>query len=539
MSAKPTARTRSRTDPAVVVDLQLPVGVDEWPGRRADALTDDLRGRSADLLHDLGVPGDPQVTVRFVDPSGLVHADCYDVSIDGRPCRVDLSAPLDRSPAAMAARVADTLYYNRTLFATERLARSIAPDATNGKAVRLLARAFAQGLDVAAVRAVAQTLKTGGWNGPRWADRVDALLALHMARVITVELGRGQYDAVLATPQERIDEMLSMMRDGLFYELGIRFSAIRITASDQLADAQFQARINCLRGPVHEGLAPDEVLVNDIPDRLELLGVTARAATNPANDRPCALVAAADGPRCEQAGLTTWDAAGYVVLSLAGALRRHAAELFSSAQCETTLRRLDQAFPMPVFNVLERFALGELREVLQALLREGVSIRDLRSVLEALLETEGSLDVDYSKYVVLFARDAHPLLEPSHLDRALPQDLVESVRLALRRQITHQHTRGGSTIVAHLLSPELEERIVTTDTEPLSDAERRKLLSAIRADVHFAGRRAESPVVLTTVPVRRRLRALTELEFPFLSILSYNELAADVNIQPIGRITLD
>jgi type III secretion protein V len=309
---------------------------------------------------------------------------------------------------------------------------------------------------------------------------------------------------------------------------------VQFVLSDALEPTQFRTRINGLAGPIHQGLTPAELMVNEVPDVLKRRNIDGRPAINPANRQAVSLIDATDGAACESVGYTTWDTAGYVILTLAADLRGQAVALFGSAQVETTLRRLAEAFPMPVFNVMERFTISEIGGVLRALLAENVSIRDLRSILEALLETAEPVDVDYGKHIVLFARDVHPILNRREPGHATVQELAENVRVALRRQISHQQARGGWTLTVHLLSAALEARVSRAVREPLDDDERRALFGAIRAAT-AKGAGAEA-VILTTVPVRGALQALIALEFPGLAVLSYNELRPDLNIQPLGRI---
>jgi hypothetical protein len=105
--------------------------------------------------------------------------------------------------------------------------------------------------------------------------------------------------------------MLTMMSDGLFYELGLNYSLL-VYEAEPLAQGCFRLKINDMQLPVMSSLGQDEILVNDTADRLRLLQVEARPAINPANGAECGIVSSAvrDQQFFEQQGLSTWNADG-------------------------------------------------------------------------------------------------------------------------------------------------------------------------------------------------------------------------------------
>jgi type III secretion protein V len=338
---------------------------------------------------------------------------------------------------------------------------------------------------------------------------------------VALEVGAGLAPCVDDSPGGRrfLAELVPMMRDGLFHELGVRVPGVRVRASDELAPGAYSILVHEV--PVASGaVPPGRVLVNDTPERLGLLGLAGEAALNPANGCECAWIPAASAALAEQAGLSTWDPAGYLVLHLAAALRRNAAELVGIQEAQELLEQLEQLSPaLARETVPKAVSLVQLTDVLRRLVEEGVSIRDLRAILHALAEW-GPLEPD-------------PVL------------LTEHVRAALRRAITHRYTRGTGVLVVYLLDPLLEDTLraglqpgpggATLVLEPELT---RAILAAVRAEVGGAPGSAQTPVVLTSVELRRYVRKLLELELPHVAVLSYQELSADTSVQPIARIAL-
>ena len=318
-----------------------------------------------------------------------------------------------------------------------------------------------------------------------------------------------------------LGEMIPMMRDGLFYELGVKFPGIRVRGNEtDLAQGSYIILINEV--PVASGnVALDKVLVNDTVDRLTLLNIQGEETINPANGSECAWIPRQFASVAEQAGLTTWDATGYMVLHLSSVLRKHAAEFVGIQEVQNMLEQLEQAFPALVREVVPKAVSPfQLTDIIRRLVEEEISVRDLRSILQALAEW-GQVESD----TVM---------------------LTEYVRNALKRYISHKFTRGGNTLVVYLLDPQIEEtvRAAIQHTQSgsylaLEPEITQEMLTATRNEVGNLPPTAQNPVILTTMEIRRYFRKLVELEFPHLAVLSYQELSPDMNIQPIARISLD
>ncbi len=140
-----------------------------------------------------------------------------------------------------------------------------------------------------------------------------------------------------------LGEMIPMMRDGLFYELGVRFPGIRVRGNEtDMPPGSYLIMLNEI--PLVMGtVSQDKVLVNDTVERLRLLNIDGEPATNPANGNECAWVDAQYQEVAEQAGLTTWDAAGYIVLHLSSVLRKNGAEFVGIQETMNMLEQLEQA----------------------------------------------------------------------------------------------------------------------------------------------------------------------------------------------------
>jgi type III secretion protein V len=337
--------------------------------------------------------------------------------------------------------------------------------------------------------------------------------------------------------------MWRLMIDGLFWEHGVIYRVTGMQRDPTLAAPWFRIAWNDLITPPARGLSTGEFLVNDTIERLSLLvdaGVEPRAvAFNPANGNECARIRGSETARktCEQAGLTTWGPQGCLILAVTAEIRPNAGAFVTthlSAFCEAQLER---AFPELVREARARFTREDLTQILRCLSDEGIAVRDLRAILEALLSIIGVTTVDVGRDIVFTGRTGliYPVPEGQSRADLRPADYADAVRMALKRYISHKYSRGSGTLVVYLLDPAWEAKL--SGKEPLAPAERQELLEAMAAEFGALARRAPAAVILTTHYARRRLHGIMQYDFPGVAVLSYQELAPDINIQPIARIS--
>ena len=314
-------------------------------------------------------------------------------------------------------------------------------------------------------------------------------------------------------------ELIPFMRDGLFVELGVRFPGVRARGNASLPPGAYQVQINEV--PVVTGqVTLGHILVNDTVDRLKLMNIQGFEAINPATRQPAAWVPEEHRDTLEAAGLTTWDVPGYMILHTAAVLRRNAREFVGVQETQTMLEQLEKAFPAIVKEVVPKVVnVLKLTDILQRLVEEEISIRDLRGILQALAE-----------YAQVEA------------DNVM---LTEHVRAAQRRYISHKYARGTGTLVVYLLDPNIEEAIRGSVKRTSAGAHlalepelAQEIVQAVRSECGHLPPSAQRPVILTAMDIRRYVRKLLEYEFnPSFSVLSYQELSPELNIQPVARIS--
>lgn len=504
------------------------------------------------LIEDLDLPAQSLLSLNFSNSTRETGHSLFQISINDKKCRIPLSLRSNKQNdyRRLASTIIEIIQCNRELLITSTISRlaselyisesnSPLQNLSSGDFQKLITTMTKRGFRLG--RCKDYTLESDTESEDRhFLHYFDSLIKDVNTTSIRVSYNK-EYHELVQSSKEHFDEMCSMMQDGLFYELGIAFPKIVWEIDNNLKSDEFQFKINDLRYPIAFGLGPGKFLVNDTVDRLLLLNVKGEKAINPANDVECAIISKSDVEHCESAGLTTWDSLGYLILYVSSQLRKRAGSFLTKDVVENDLDSLRLAFPALVDSALSKHDLFNLTWILRDLLDEGISIRDLRSILDNLLMINGITHVDFSKYIVFYPEGTY--LVPSDV-RVIGDleftDYSNYIRAtALKRPLSYKYTRGGNTLVVYLLDPKLEDRIRDLRGGMPSETAHNEIIGAIYDEVGNLPPTAQNPVILTSYEIRSEFRKLIEVEFPQLAVLCYQELSADMNIQPIARIGLN
>ena len=343
--------------------------------------------------------------------------------------------------------------------------------------------------------------------------RGDTSIELRMSHAYLCELTSSD-------PAAQQSATFSSVYDALFYDLGWKLPRFRFVADDRLAPRTIVLRCKRIELPAFQGLAPGERALDREPAPGE------RAALHPARSRAVAVVAAPAGD-----GAPSWGPLPWIALHLTHELRRHCWLYVHHDAVRGLLERTAEIWPVLVESARRRFSIAAITQVLRLLIAEGVSIRNFRAILQCLCDYD-CIVADQHELIVFDDRLAVPraLADDEH-DRA--DHVAAFVRSGLKRQISHQHTRGGNTLAVFLLDRSIEQAYAGGAPRPAIEE---RLLRGLRAELDAQARDAPPPAILTTADVRPHLRAAIADEFPEVHVLAYSELSPELNIQPIARL---
>ena len=339
---------------------------------------------------------------------------------------------------------------------------------------------------------------------------------------------------------QKLKEILALMRDGLFYELGVMTPNVRIETSNMLEPHQFKFTINGIESSVIEGLEFNQFLVNDSAARLTFYEISGKDTLNPANGNQAAVVKNENNALqlCLAGGWTTWGPAGYLVLTLSAEVRKHAASFQTTTLTKYMVQVLQPSFPDLFDTVLKRFSIEQLTELFKNQLDEGISIRDLRATLEGLLSVTSTTGVDMGRYIVFLpqGQNLYPLLGDPGLQALTMDNYTDAVRMSLKKYISNKYRRGASSLLVYLMDPQAEKRFADI-SRPLSDEEKVSFMDAVESELRSRSALPQSATILTSMEVRRAIRNALKERFFNLAVISYQELSPETNIQPLARIS--
>jgi flagellar biosynthesis protein FlhA len=342
-------------------------------------------------------------------------------------------------------------------------------------------------------------------------EKVETLLALDP---LELEVGYNLIPLVDTAQGGDLLNRIRLIRRQFATELGFVVPSVRIRDNLQLKPSTYAVKIRGLSIAGGDIMVGHYLAMNPGTATEPLAGVP---TAEPTFGLPAQWITSADRERAQLLGYTVVDPSSVVATHLSEIIRRHARELLGRQEVQSLLDHLKPTHPSVVEALVPQFLpLGTVQKVLQNLLAEGVSIRDLVTILEVLA-------------------DAAATTKDSLL-------LTEHARQALGRSICRGLTREDGVLKVFTLSPSLEALL----TDALADGDQGRYLAleprtaqaiieALAATVAKAPSDT-TPVILCAAGVRPHLRRLTERYLPHLAVLSYNEIGPEFTLKAVAMV---
>ena len=334
---------------------------------------------------------------------------------------------------------------------------------------------------------------------------------------LELEVGYGLINIVDADQNGDLLERITNIRKQFALDYGIIVPPLRIRDNLELKPGDYQLLLKGVQigqGTLMVGhlLAMDPGNVSDpvagIPTKEPAFGLDALWITARQKDD------------ATFAGYTVVDLSTVIATHLTELVRAHAQELIGRQELQQLLDALKATAPKVIEDVIPNLLpVGAVLKVLKNLLREGVSIRDLKTILEALAEAA-----------------------PTQKD---PQLLTEHVRTALARSLTKKLVGPGGELGLITLDRHIEESIAAgilqTDQGQQLSLEPdfvRKLIAELNQWVVEALQTSSTAVILCSPMIRHHLKTLVDRFIPGVIVLSHNEITPNVNVKSLGTVTL-
>ncbi|MEY9181763.1 MULTISPECIES: type III secretion system export apparatus subunit SctV [unclassified Bradyrhizobium] len=314
--------------------------------------------------------------------------------------------------------------------------------------------------------------------------------------------------------KDELEESISRVSRLVSADLGITIPRIPAQIGESLSSSQFRVDVDSV--PVERDVInPGHLALNDDVANIELSGIPFQQ--DPETNR--VWIEERHAAALKAAGIGYHRLSEVLALRLHSTLTRYAQRLVGIQETRQLLARMEQEYPDLVKEVLRTATVPRIAEVLRRLLDEGIPIRNTRLLLEALAEWS--------------EREQNAVL------------LTEYVRATLKRQICFRYANAHRVVVAFIIERESEEIIRGAVRETavgpylvLDEWQSEKLLAQFR-QIHATIAQSKSqPVVLGSMDIRRFVRGFLTRNGIDLPVLSYQDLAADFTVQPIGSVKL-
>ncbi|HEX8206702.1 MAG TPA: flagellar biosynthesis protein FlhA [Solirubrobacteraceae bacterium] len=311
-------------------------------------------------------------------------------------------------------------------------------------------------------------------------------------------------------------QRVGAVRRQIASELGTVIPSVRIHDEMGLASHEYVLKVRGSEVARGRTMAGHQLALDPGDAVGQLNGVP---TTEPAFGLPAVWIADQQRAEAEALGYTVVDPESVIVTHLTESIRGHVADLLTRQDTRALLDQLKEVTAAVVEEVVpELLSVGAIQRVLQALLREGVSIRDLGAIVEAVGDR------------ARLTRD--------------PSLLAEYARQALGRTILAAHLDDEHKLRAISLDPAVEAEVSqsiaqTPDGEYLAMEPTRAqaLVRSLSAQSEQAVQRGRRPVLICSSRTRRHLRRLVEQALPQLSVCAYNEIAPGISVETIGVVT--
>lgn len=347
----------------------------------------------------------------------------------------------------------------------------------------------------------------------RQPENVNSLLQVDP---IELEFGYGIIPLADVNQGGDLLDRVVMIRRQIALELGTVVPIIRLRDNIQLNPNQYIIKIKGIQVSEGEILFDHYMAMNPGYVEEEITGIP---TFEPSFHLPAIWITEGQRERAESMGYTVVDPPSIIATHLTEIIRQYIAELLTRQDVQNLISNIKETNPSLVDELYPKLlGIGEIQKVLQNLLKEGISIRDLLTIFETL--------ADYASTT----RDT--------------DILTEYVRQSLKRAISSKFFPANETTSVVTLDPKLEQEIMgsvkqtETGAYLTLDPEKTKaIMKSVGSETDKLESLGKNPIIITSPIVRMYFKRLTEDYYKDLVVVSYNEIDSNIELQSVGMVT--
>lgn len=337
---------------------------------------------------------------------------------------------------------------------------------------------------------------------------------------ISLKTGRNLVPLIDPSQNGPLLERITLVRYHIGQALGFVIPGVRVMDDLTIPPNQYQLEIRGTKIAVGEAL-PGHFFILDLPSNLKRQGIDAIDAIDPISNQPASWVSEDQIDLLQESGITFQNLTDYISQHFSEVIKSHSDEIMTRQNVQSLLDLVKNTNAAIVRELVpDLLSLGQVHKVLQSLVKERVSIRDLSTILEKL--------ADYA-----------------HVSRDTAL-LSEHVRQSLSRSICSKYTDSDDVITVFTIDPQLEETMTNAVHESeygsflaLDPHQGEKIINQISDHILNFRKMEKQPCCLCSPRLRPHLKRFTERNHPNLVVLSYQEIVPQVKVQSIGMITND
>lgn len=342
---------------------------------------------------------------------------------------------------------------------------------------------------------------------------------ISLLQVDPIELEFGYGIIPLADTNQGGDllDRVVLIRRQIALELGCVVPMIRLRDNIQLNPNQYIIKIKGIQVSEGEILFDHYMAMNPGYVEEEITGIP---TFEPSFHLPAIWITEGQRERAETLGYTVVDPPSIIATHLTEIIRTHIYELLTRQDVQHLVDNIKESHSTLISELVPKLLnIGEIQKVLQNLLREGISIRDLVTVFETL--------ADYA---------------PTTRDTDV---LTEYVRQSLKRAISNKFFPSNEMTSVVTLDPKVEQEIMGSVKQSeqgayltLDPSVTRDIIESVQTEVHKLEELGKNPIIITSPIVRMYFKRLTQDYFRDLIVISYNEIDSNVELQSVGMVTV-
>jgi len=373
-------------------------------------------------------------------------------------------------------------------------------------------RGIAANLETTATETIVDTEEAAA-EEIRQPENVNSLLQVDP---IELEFGYGIIPLADVNQGGDLLDRVVMIRRQMALELGTVVPIIRLRDNIQLNPNQYIIKVKGIQVSEGEILFDHYMAMNPGYVEEEITGIP---TFEPSFHLPAIWITEGQRERAESLGYTVVDPPSIIATHLTEIIRQYISELLTRQDVQNLINNMKETNPTLVEELVPKLlGIGEIQKVLQNLLREGISIRDMLTIMETL--------ADYGTTT----RDTDVL--------------TEYVRQSLKRAISRRFFPLNETSSVVTLDPKIEQEIMgsvkQTETGAylnLDPARSKAILNSVGNEIQKLENLGKSPIIITSPIVRMYFKRLTEDYYKELIVVSYNEIESDIELQSVGMVT--